>query len=318
MVAVTDVAFVRYSAPDLDRMEAFLLDFGLLTAARSPDALYMRGYGSAPFIHVTERGPEASLGMGFFAASAADLEELAKIQGRTIEANTEPGGGIRVRLTDPAGFQVDVIHGFEALASVPHRSPIRGNTAFQPNRQGETVRVSLGPAHVERLGHLVLRCPDFAASLAFYTDVLGFKHSDRLYDGLPDNTVAVFLHCGLGERWTDHHTLAVTRSRDGRAGFGHSAFEVTDLDDLVQGGAYLETRGRTHSWGVGRHIQGSQVFDYWRDPFRNQVEHWTDGDLVNDSTPVSEAQMGPNELYQWGPDVPADFFEPGPSIKAGR
>ena len=26
---------------------------------------------------------------------------------------------------------------------------------------------------------------------------------------------------------------------------------------------------------------GSQIFDYWRDPWGHTVEHWTDGDLLD-------------------------------------
>jgi hypothetical protein len=60
---------------------------------------------------------------------------------------------------------------------------------------------------------------------------------------------------------------------------------------------------------VGRHIQGSQIFDYWRDPFGNKVEHWTDGDLVNDASPVGHAEINPAELAQWAPPFSPEFFE---------
>jgi hypothetical protein len=98
------------------------------------------------------------------------------------------------------------------------------------------------------------------------------------------------------------------QARDGRARFDHSAFEVIDLDDLIQSGAFLENRGHRHSWGIGRHVQGSQIFDYWRDPFGNKMEHWTDGDLVNAHTPVGLAQLSDDALYQWGPTPTQDFF----------
>lgn len=318
MIAVQDIAYVRYAAPDLDLMEGFLKDFGLVTTARTPDRLYMRGYGDLPFVHVTERGEPASMGIGFLARSADDLAALARSRGVPVERNPEPGGGQRVRLRDPAGFAVDVVHGYSPAAPLAHRAPVDSNRAGRPARMGGTVRVGAGPAHAERLGHVVLRCPDFAASLAFYRDVPGFRPSDSYYDGTPDNLVVTFLHCGLGDQWTDHHTIAIGRAHDGQARFGHSAFEVTDLDDLAQGNAHLKARGYRHSWGIGRHIQGSQVFDYWRDPFSNQLEHWTDGDLVNDGSPVGLRPAGPNELFQWGPDVPADFFAPGPALAASR
>ena len=63
----------------------------------------------------------------------------------------------------------------------------------------------------------------------------------------------------------------------------HSAYQVCDLDALAAGGEYLRERGYFRSWGIGRHIQGSQIFDYWRDPDGFMVEHFADGDMF-DST----------------------------------
>jgi len=42
-IKIQDVAYVRFSAPDLDAMEAFLIDFGMVRAVRTTDTLYMRG-----------------------------------------------------------------------------------------------------------------------------------------------------------------------------------------------------------------------------------------------------------------------------------
>ena len=56
IIKVRDVAFPRLQAPDLDRMESFLIDFGMVRAHRTEDALYMRGLGPAPVVHVTHLG----------------------------------------------------------------------------------------------------------------------------------------------------------------------------------------------------------------------------------------------------------------------
>ena len=56
MIKVVDILYVRFRAPDLDRMKAFLLDFGLLESAMTDDALYMRGYGSDFCCHITQKG----------------------------------------------------------------------------------------------------------------------------------------------------------------------------------------------------------------------------------------------------------------------
>ncbi|MEZ5722829.1 MAG: hypothetical protein R3D59_15380 [Paracoccaceae bacterium] len=56
MPTAIDLAYVIYQAPDLDRMEDFMHDFGLLTAEKRDDALLLRGGGTAPVVHVTFKG----------------------------------------------------------------------------------------------------------------------------------------------------------------------------------------------------------------------------------------------------------------------
>ena len=309
MSPIQDIAFVRYQVTDLDGLESFLHDFGLHTVVKSTSALYSRTAGPAHHAHIAELGPEnATIGFGLFARSAEDLARVAAKVGRPVEDNPEPGGGLRVRFTDPAGFVVDVIHGQAEHAPLPMREPIAANPAQGRRRLGQPIRLAPAASTLSRLGHLALLVADFPAMYAFYQEVLGFKPSDTYWAGAPGNTIAAFMHCGLGDQWTDHHTLALIGAQDGRSRFDHSAFEVIDLDDLVQGNEFLKSRGHKHSWGVGRHIQGSQLFDYWRDPLGNKVEHWTDGDLVNDSTPVGTAQVSAEELSQWAPDVTPEFF----------
>jgi catechol 2,3-dioxygenase-like lactoylglutathione lyase family enzyme len=308
-VTVQDIAYVRYQVTDLDGMERFLRDFGLHRAVRSDHALYMRAAGAEHHVHVSELGPEnATLGFGFHARDAADLETLARHVGSQVEANPEPGGGLRVRFTDPDGFIVDVLHGQDRHAPLPLRDPVPANTAGQRLRRGVAIRLKPAPSSVVRLGHVAVQVRDFGKMLSFYQDVLGFRVSDTYWAGHEGNTIAAFLHCGLGDHWTDHHTIALISAQDGRARFDHTAFEVLDLDDVVQGGEHLKAGGWKHSWGVGRHIQGSQIFDYWRDPFGNKIEHWTDGDVVNDSTPVGHAEISPEELRQWAPPITPEFF----------
>ncbi|MES2257407.1 MAG: VOC family protein [Pseudomonadota bacterium] len=310
MIAIQDIAYVRYGAPDLDGMQAFLEDFGLHLSHRSDTSLYMRAANNSPFVHVTERTEQAAhIGFGLRAKSLEDLHELAATLYTTVEKNAEPGGGHVVRFIDPAGLKVDVVWGQETLPSLPCRDPVAVNRAQSRGRSGSKVRLAPAPSAVMRLGHVAVQVANFARVADFYTNTLGFKLSDSYWAGVEDNTIAVFLHCGLGEAWTDHHTIALIAARDNRTRFDHSAFEVLDFDDLMQGSAYLNQRGRVHSWGVGRHIQGSQIFDYWRDPFGNKIEHWTDGDVVNDTNQPTHAELQPAELAQWAPPLSPTFFD---------
>lgn len=309
VIHVEDMAYVRYQAPDLDKMEAFLTDFGLQRVERNDHVLYMRACGTAPVVHITEKGESANLGIGLRARSEADLFRLAEHTGLPVESNTEPGGGKLVRLQDPDGLRVDVLHGQSPVEPVAVRDPIEVNPAVARRRFGKVVRVPRGPSHVMRCGHVALLVADFRKSLAFYGDLLGLRPSDTYYAGSPENTIAAFMHCSLGETYTDHHTLALINASDGVGRFDHSAFEVLDLDDLMRGNEHLAGKGHAHSWGIGRHVQGSQLFDYWRDPFGHKIEHWTDGDLVNDATPVGNAAISGDELSQWAPALQPEFFK---------
>jgi catechol 2,3-dioxygenase-like lactoylglutathione lyase family enzyme len=309
MTRIVDIAYVRYQAPDLERMETFLKDFGLHRSARTPDGLYMRAAGIAHHCHITERGDTvATIGFGLRAGSAADLQSLSLKSGRPVEANPEPGGGERVRLIDPAGFVVDVIHGQATLEALPIREPSPMNAITGRQRFGRNIRLKAQPSSVARLGHVALLVADFQSCFRFYSDLLGFKPSDTYWAGVEANKIAAFMHCGLGDEWTDHHTVALITAQNGKSSFDHAAFEVVDLDDVALGGRWLRDKGYKHAWGIGRHVQGSQIFDYWRDPFGNKIEHWTDGDLVNDSTPVGTAEISNDALHQWAPPLKPEFF----------
>ncbi|KGO73769.1 hypothetical protein PITC_034850 [Penicillium italicum] len=77
----------------------------------------------------------------------------------------------------------------------------------------------------------------------------------------------------------------------------------------VLGHDWLRSKGYENCWGVGRHIMGSQIFDYWFDPSRFIIEHYVDGDLVDDQHPINRSLASPDSLHVWGPDVPPTFLQ---------
>jgi len=308
VINVEDVLYVRYRAPDLDLMERFLLDFGMQRAQRTSNALYMRGMSDAPYLHITELGEAKGVGFGMRASSLEDLQRLASETGSRVEDNPLPGGGKCVRLVDPVGFEVWVHFGIESQPIAKPREPYDlTNVSFKHHRQGTAIRPQAGPSHVYRLGHVVLQCPDISKSYEFYSGLLGMKTADAYYKGAPEQIVGRFLRCGLGKRYTDHHSVGLFNSPKTR--IGHSAFEVLDYDDLMMGNTHLLKCGYQHSWGVGRHVEGSQIFDYWRDPYGNKIEHWTDGDQVNDEYQTGVQPISIEGLSLWAPPLPPSFFD---------
>lgn len=301
-IRVSDVAFVRFQAPDLDQMEAFLVDFGLVRAERTDDTLYMRSAGDEPFVHVTHKGEPGFAGIAFLADSVLDLEVLAAMEGASpVEDITAPGGGKRVRFTDPNGHKVEVVAGRDSVGALDmhRRTPI--NSAAQQLRVDKTLRSGDGPAQVMRLGHCVLNVVDFRQSEAWYKERFGLITSDEI-EIEKGTSIGAFMRCDRGNLPADHHTLFLLGT--GEAGFNHAAFEVANVDDLMAGNSHLAAKGYTHEWGVGRHFLGSQVFDYWRDPWGHTVEHWTDGDVFTSDTPPSVQGIDTLLGVQWGPPPP--------------
>jgi catechol 2,3-dioxygenase-like lactoylglutathione lyase family enzyme len=299
-IKVNDIAFVRFQVPDLDVMQAFLEDFGMYLGQRSDDTLYMRGTDDEGFVHVSHLGTDARfVGLAFEANSAADLDELAACDDFSAVVELDgPGGGRVVRATDPNGFQVEVVAGRGRVGRLPMPSVAARNDANTQPRRGAALRLESGPSHVKRLGHCVLNVIDYRASEAWYKQHFGLVTSDEIQ--LDEHTaLGAFLRCDRGDQHVDHHTLFLLGV--GNPAFNHAAFEVSDFDDLMAGHTHLTTRGRHAQWGIGRHILGSQIYDYWLDPYGHMVEHWTDGDLFNNTTPPNIADLASLLGSQWGP-----------------
>jgi len=302
-IKVRDMAFIRLRSPDLDKAEEFLTNFGLVKTHRTPTVLFMRGTDPVAHLHVTELGEPKFVGFGYFAETEDDLKKLAATPGASgIENLDEPGGGKRVRLKEPNGYTIEVIHGQAVPKAIPiARQPL--NSGEEPTaRAGEMMRLPKGPSHIKRIGHGVLSTPKFTETVKWFRDTLGFLCSDDVYEGEPHNLMGSFNRLDRGEDFVDHHVMFVLRHE--KAGLNHVSFEVPDIDDVAMGHHFLHRCGYEHMWGLGRHYLGSQVYDYWADPWGRVHEHWADSDRLNihngsNVVPVEEALDS-----QWGGPAP--------------
>ncbi|RYC63977.1 hypothetical protein CHU98_g2239 [Xylaria longipes] len=149
--------------------------------------------------------------------------------------------------------------------------------------------------------------------------VHGQRSADMLDIPLPQTPVNYIVHdaenidrtafCRLdrGEEEVDHHVFFFAEGPVYNV--HHSSYETHDFDTQVLGHDWLREKGYRNCWGVGRHVLGSQIFDYWFDPSGFIFEHYVDGDLVNADEPTHRSQDGPGSLHVWGPDVPSAFLE---------
>jgi len=308
MVKVADIAYGRLAAPDLDIMEEFLTDFGMIKTDRTKTALYMRGTDGEHHIHVTELGEPKHIGNAFFAHNEDDLKELSKMDGASeVEDIDEPGGGKRVNLTDPDGRRIEVIHGMEMLAPIDVRD-VTINIGKGKDLRKEIQRVPYRASNVKRSAHCVVKTRDLKATNEWYGTYLGLVETDTIYDGEKDNHLATFNHISSEEEYVDHHVFLAVQSEYPE--FNHLSFEVADIDDVLMGHDYLMRKEKyKHAWGVGRHVLGSQIFDYWRDPWGRIHEHWTDSDVVNNQHEPGLYATHEGLTNQWGPDFPESFLD---------
>ncbi|KUN89871.1 2,3-dihydroxybiphenyl 1,2-dioxygenase [Streptomyces bungoensis] len=314
VIKVADLAWLEFEKPDLDRAEVFARDFGFAVAARTERELWLRGtFAGSPCMVIRRGSASRFIGPAFRAAERGDLDRLARATGSEVRDIDVPGGGQSVTLLDPSGFPVRVVHCAEQLPALPDQEPLILNFGTDHRRTNATQRPPREPSRIQRLGHVVLETRVFTRALNWYLDTLGMIVSDFLFlDGQRQRgPTMAFIRCDQGSTPVDHHTLALHLGPG--TGYVHSAYQVTDLDAIAAGGEYLAERGYRRSWGIGRHIQGSQLFDYWRDPDRFMLEHFADGDLFCCDLEPGWAPMSASGLAQWGPPVTRDFLGANPS-----
>ena len=372
-----DVAYVRFSVPDLDLYERWVEDFGLRVVHRDEETIYSRGISGDGFCHVAHRGPAKFLGFAMAMKEEKDLQILSENIDGCSEVHDIPGiegeisGGKRVSFIDPVcNLLIEAVHGREIEALPPTRERVEYNygdkrhynrpvnklqdTSGNREMDGRNT-VHPGPPDVLKIGHVVLSIPvgPHHKMMSFMMETFGLLPSDSVYIEAPKSaeghsinpqmfgalqkagpsplyegtfaegeaTFACFFRCDRGEIPTDHHAFFILSLLDSRMApdgqpinpqLSHASFEVANLDDVWRGHMQLKTKAEylderyEIAWGVGRHVLGSHIYDYWHDPYGHVHEHMSDGDRMTRSFGQrihKISGMGPNGHNQWGPTV---------------
>ena len=138
--------------------------------------------------------------------------------------------------------------------------------------ENQTVRIPVEAARLRptKLGHVAAWSPGVSQMQQFYQDALGFRWSDQIGDFF------VFLRCNV-----DHHAANFMTSHEVE-GLHHVAYEMRDLNHLQSLIDNLARNDVRLHWGPGRHGAGHNIFTYPRDPDGNQVELFTQLDVIYD------------------------------------
>ncbi len=285
---------VTIGVPNVEETAAYYAEFGLTPAGDGWLATRDAGKQLRILPAPTRRLLELRVGADDpddLARAAAGLARLGispELRGTSLAA-TEPVTGVRAVLdVAPRASQ-------DTVPATPYNGP--GRLDRQGHRAPGLVRTDR--VRPRKLGHAVLGSTDHQATMAFFTDGLGFKISDRI------KGVGAFLRCS-----TDHHNVLVLGAPV--SFLHHTSWQVDDVDDVGRGAcAMLEGRPERHVWGLGRHYAGSNFFWYLKDPAGNFSEYYSDMDcIIDDQLWTPEDLEGARGLFSWGPPPPPSFLHP--------
>ena len=169
-----------------------------------------------------------SMGLAVFEVPRAECERFR--QGRSI------------RLVEPAtGATFEFYDQMREFGGQPYQSTV---------------------ARIQRLGHVVLRTPDYAEAIDFLTGVLNFQVSDSI-DGM-----VTFMRCFPNPF---HHSLGIGNGKS--RGLHHVNFMVTEVDDIGRAIWRLNREQVPIVNGPGRHPPSGSMFLYFLDPDGMTLEY---------------------------------------------
>ncbi|MFT8246523.1 VOC family protein [Roseomonas sp. BN140053] len=293
MIRVSKIGHVALFTPELERqVEHYAGLVGLATVARDGDAVFLACPGDHHSV-VLRRGEAAGCAaLGLQVPRGTELRDVARqLSGHGLAAehrsDTGPDLPALVAFDSPDGQRIEIYEEREASGA----SPAGGTIA---------------PL---KLGHAAFRVVDPARSVAFFTEVLGFRVSDWMGDFF------AFLRCG-----PDHHTVNLLRSPAPR--LHHLAMELRDWAHVKEACDMLGKRRVPLIWGPGRHTVGHNIYTYHLDPDGQILELYTELDQMSDEaaghwdprpwhheTPLRPRrwEMDPFLSNAWGIPTPQGF-----------
>jgi catechol 2,3-dioxygenase-like lactoylglutathione lyase family enzyme len=294
-MALHGLADITLGVPRVDETAGFYTEFGLTPTAPGTFATVDGG----DQLHLVQR-PYRQLVE--YSLAADDADDVDRIRSNARRA------GLDITEHDDGGISVaEPIVGIRARVKIRPRITQEPFSSIVMNTPGASVRPAerapaifdSSPARPRRLGHALYTTPDLPASMAFLTDVLGFKVSDT------SAGVIAFLRCG-----EDHHNIGLIDAPV--PFFHHSSWQVNDVDEIGRGAQnLLAVDPARNAWGLGRHFLGSNLFWYFRDPAGNFAEYFSDLDQIPLDAEWEARDWAPDKsLYAWGPPVPPTFVHP--------
>lgn len=288
------------AVPDLDEQEQFLKAFGL-DVVRRADVLEICTQGSD---HVWAKivKSDGSKKKLLYVSLGCYEPDTGQIRKQVEEAGGVPSNGHPVGpaggfwFKDPDGTLVQVV---VAAKTQPDEKSKMADMNVPPNVRGAPARSVASKVKSSRLSHMALFTTDLTRTLDFYTSALGLRLADR------SGEIIAFTY---GRHGSDHHLLAFATGP--ARGLHHSSWDMPSVEALGLANTQLRAAGYSTHWGPGRHVLGSNYFNYTRDKYGQWWENSAHIDFIEKDAPWQVANFADEDaLYLWGPDVPAEMLE---------
>jgi catechol 2,3-dioxygenase len=253
---VTGLRGVELGVRDLYQSAAFYGHiWGLIPIAGEGDTLRLRANGGEHHVvTLRERAKPGLLGVHFATTDRNAVTALhARAKSFGVGAVSEPAD-----LPGDAGGG----YGFSFRSLEGHVL----NVSCEVARHEDVVNDRSKPI---KLSHVVLNSSRLADEMAFFIDLLGFKHSDS-------TQMMSFIRCSA-----DHHSIALSRAEG--PSLNHMAYEMANIDGLMRGAGRLKQSGFEVEWGLGRHGPGDNVFTYFVEPNGFVTEYTTEIQQVDEA-----------------------------------
>jgi 2,3-dihydroxybiphenyl 1,2-dioxygenase len=174
-----------------------------------------------------------------------------------------------IRFEDPDGHQLELFHGPE-LAASPMPS-VKAGTSFVAGDQG--------------LGHFVLATSDLSRAMEFYTNFLGMKVSDYVFQG---RLRLGFLHCN-----PRHHSIAFVEYPGAPKRANHFMLQLDNIDAVGRTWDSVQEGAAPVIVTLGRHSNDEMVSFYMRNPSGFGVEYgWGAREIDDSCWQVTEYDTG--------------------------
>jgi 2,3-dihydroxybiphenyl 1,2-dioxygenase len=270
MNGVAQLGYLGFEVKDLEAWEEFSTNIlGLEIVNRAADGSFgLRMDSHQQRFFITQGEANDLVVAGWQVADQTALDALVKRLeegGTQVTLGSEEDAKARmvqalVKFNDPAGNPFEVFYGAE-----------KAESTF------ESKRVQQGfIAEEQGLGHVVVHANDQAQSGAFYENILGFKHSDKIQCEFFGHDVDLsFMHAN-----PRHHSLAFGKQHKKR--IHHFMLEVISMDDVglcydrcIRGGVPIMNT-------LGRHPNDRMFSFYAMTPSGFQFEFGWGGRQIDD------------------------------------